>query len=167
MLHGTTLMTPGRGVARPSCNGNPRPALAGSSEVASGVMICGACTLSRSLKTSEPVRFLIAFAYSPILYHKNEKSQLKTCACQVNADEIVYQISISAQLLASPYGRGVSGRLCRALTERATTERRQHNAFICEIAVGRCDLTPPEGAIEYRLSIEKRYGGMRSCRPTA
>ena len=77
MLHGTTLMTPGRGVARPSCNGNPRPALAGSSEVASGVMICGACTLSRSLKTSEPVRFLIAFAYSPILYHKNAKSQLK------------------------------------------------------------------------------------------
>ena len=64
VLHGTTLMTPGRGVARPSCNGNPRPALAGSSEVASGVMICGACTLSRSLKTSEPVRFLIAFAYT-------------------------------------------------------------------------------------------------------
>ena len=64
LLHGTTLMTPGRGVAYSSCNGDPRPALAGSSEVASGAAFCGACTLPRSLKTPKPVRFLIAFAYT-------------------------------------------------------------------------------------------------------
>ena len=86
VLHGTTLMTPGRGVARSSCNGNPRPALAGSSETASGRALRGARTVPRSLWAPKPVLFLIAFAYLQDYYTIKTQKVNKKTKTSVDAD---------------------------------------------------------------------------------
>ena len=81
VLHGTTLMTPGRGVAYSSCNGDPR-----SSETASGRAFRGARTVPRSLWAPKPVLFLIAFAYLQDYYTIKTQKVNKKTKTSVDAD---------------------------------------------------------------------------------